>query len=144
MVRFWDTSALLPLVIEEATSAACRRLVRDKADVAVWVLTRTEMTAAVWRRARAGDLDMAAVPRVSSRIRALAERWNEITDVDVVRDRADRLLAQNALRAADALQLAAALVLTQERPRNRDFITADGDLARAAASEGFRVVVPGA
>jgi hypothetical protein len=36
------------------------------------------------------------------------------------------------------------LVLTRERPRNRHFITADGDLARAAAAEGFRVVVPGA
>jgi predicted nucleic acid-binding protein len=142
MVRFWDTSALVPLVVEEAASAACRRLLRDKADVAVWTLTRTEMASAIWRRARAGDLDMSAVPRVLSRIAALAERWTEITDVDLVRDRAERLLAQNALRAADALQLAAALVLTRERPRNRDFIAADGDLARAATSEGFRVVVP--
>src|SRR6266705_1132884 len=108
MVRFWDTSALIPLVIEEATSAACRRLLRNKADLVVWVLTRTEMTSAIWRRARAGDLDMSAVPRVLSRIGALADRWTEITDVDLVRDRAERLLAQNALRAADALQLAAA------------------------------------
>jgi predicted nucleic acid-binding protein len=144
MVRFWDTSALIPLVIEEATSPACRRLVRDKADLAVWVLTRTEMTSAIWRRARSGDLDMSAVPRIMSRIGALANRWTEITDVDLVRDRAERLLAQSPLRAADALQLAAALVLTRERPRNRDFVTADGDLARAATSEGFRVVVPGA
>jgi uncharacterized protein len=142
VVRFWDTSALLPLVIEEATSLACRRLVRDRANLVVWTLTRTEMTSAIWRRARDGDLDMAAVPRVLSRIAALAARWTEITDVDLVRDRAERLLAQRALRAADALQLAAALVLTRERPRNRDFVTADGTLARAATSEGFRVIVP--
>lgn len=142
MVRFWDTSALVPLVVEETTSVACRRLLRERADVVVWALTRTEMTSAIWRRARDRDLDMAAVPRVLSRIAALAARWAEITDVDLVRDRAERLLAQHALCAADALQLAAALVLTRERPRNRDFVTADGALARAAASEGFRIVIP--
>jgi predicted nucleic acid-binding protein len=82
------------------------------------------------------------MPRALSRIAALANRWSEITDLDLVRDRAERLLAQHALRAADALQLAAALILTRERPRGRDLVTADGDLARAATSEGFRVVVP--
>lgn len=142
MVRFWDTSALVPLVVEEAVSVASRRLLREPADLVVWTLTRTEMTSAIWRRARDGDLDKVSVPRALSRIAALATRWSEITDVDLVRDRAERLLAQHALRAADALQLAAALVLTRERPRNRDFVTADGALARAAASEGFRVVIP--
>jgi len=142
MVRFWDTSALVPLVVEEAASKACRRLLRDKATVAVWALTRTEMTSAAWRRARAGDLDLAAMPRVLARIAALASHWTEITDVDLVRDRAERLLGQHALRAADALQLGAALMLTRERPRNYELVTADGELARAAVSEGFRVLVP--
>lgn len=142
MVRFWDTSALVPLIVEEAASVACRRLLRERADLVVWTLTRTEMTSAIWRRAREGDLAMASVPRMLARITALAARWTEITDVDLVRERAERLLAQHALRAADALQLAAALVLTRERPRDRDFVTADGALARAAAVEGFRLLVP--
>jgi uncharacterized protein len=143
MVRFWDTSALVPLVVEEKSSSACRRLYREKADVVVWALTRTEMASAVWRRARAGDLPRGQVPRALSRIAALSSRWNEIMDLDLVRDRAERLLGQHALRAADALQLAAALVLTRERPRGRDLVTVDGELARAATSEGFRVLVPG-
>jgi len=117
-------------------------LLRDKAELAVWVLTRTEMTSAIWRRTRAGDLDRSVVPRVLDRISALSTRWHEIIDVDLVRERAERLLAQHALRAADALQLAAALVLARDRPRGRDLVTADGELARAATSEGFRVVVP--
>jgi len=142
MVTFWDTSALVPLVVEEAASAGCRRLLRERTEVAVWALTRTEMTSAIWRRTRAGDLAASTIPRVLARITALAARWTEVTDVDLVRDRAERLLAQHALRAADALQLGAALILTRERPRNRDFVTADGDLARAADSEGFRVVLP--
>lgn len=143
-MRFWDTSALVPLVLEEGRSAACRRVLRDKSDLVVWALTRTEMTSAVWRRARAGDLAQAAVPRVLARIEALSARWSEITDLELVRDRAERLLAQHPLRSADALQLAAALVLTRERPRGREFVTADEELASAARAEGFRVVVPGA
>lgn len=142
MVRFWDTSALVPLVVEEGRSPACRRVFRDRGILAVWALTRTEMVSAIWRRKREGDLDKAACAKALSRIAALSESWTEVTDVDLVRDRAERLSVQHALRAADALQLAAALVLVKERPRGREFITADGDLAAAAAEQGFRVRVP--
>jgi predicted nucleic acid-binding protein len=65
-----------------------------------------------------------------------------VTDVEVVRDRAERLLAVHAIRAADALQLAAALVLVREQSRGRDFVVADGVLAAAAEAEGFNVIVP--
>jgi uncharacterized protein len=143
LVRFWDPSALVPLIVEEATSPACRRLARDRSEMAVWTLTRTEMISGVWRRARNGDLDPSAMTRLLNRIAALAARWTEVTDVDLVRDRAERLLAQHALRAADALQIGAALVLTRERPRGRELVAADGELARAATAEGFRVIVPG-
>jgi len=142
MVRFWDTSALVPLVVEEATSAACRRLLRSREGIGAWALTRTEMVSAVWRRAREGDLRSTDVPRALSRIGQLAAAWTEVTDVDVVRDRAERLLAVHALRSAEALQLAAALVLVRERSRGRDFLVADGALATAAVTEGFNVIVP--
>jgi hypothetical protein len=142
MVKFWDTSALVPLVVEEAASAFCRRLLRSKAEIGTWALTRTEMVSAVWRRSREGDLRASDVPRALSRIDRLAAAWTEVTDLDLVRERAERLLAVHALRAADALQLAAALVLVDERTRGRDFISADGGLAEAAAAEGFNVVVP--
>jgi predicted nucleic acid-binding protein len=141
MVRFWDTSALVSLVAEEPRSAACRRLLKDEAGVVVWALTRTEMTSAVWQRVRSGDLTPANATRALARLEALARRWDEISDLDLVRDRAERLLALHGLRAADALQLAAALVLTRDRPRGRDFVTADGALAQAAAAEGFRVLI---
>jgi uncharacterized protein len=141
MVRFWDTSALVPLVVDEARSAACRRLYQDGAPIAVWALTRTELASAVWRRARAGNLDLTAMPHVLARVERLAGTWHEVGDVDLVRDRAERLLAAHDLRAADALQLGAALVLSQERPRGRELVTADAVLARAAAREGFDVLV---
>ncbi len=141
MVRFWDTSALVSLVVEEPRSAACRRLLKDKAGVVVWALTRTEMTSAVWQRARSGDLTSTSLTRALARIEAISRQWDEIADLELVRDRAERLLAQHSLRAADALQLAAALILTRDRPRGRDFVTTDGALAQAAAAEGFRVLI---
>lgn len=43
------------------------------------------------------------------------------------------------LRAADALQLAAALVLSDFEPRTLPFVTLDDRLASAARREGFEV-----
>jgi hypothetical protein len=142
MVRFWDTSALVALVVEEPASAACRRLLRSRDEIGAWALTRTEMVSAVWRRARDAELAAKDVPRALSRIAQLAAAWIEVTDMDVVRDRAERLLAIHALRSADAVQLSAALLLVRERSRGRDFVVADGALAAAASAEGFNVIVP--
>lgn len=110
--------------------------------MAVWALTRTELSSALWRRARAGDVRQTDMPIALKRLSALATRWNEVTDLDLVRDRADRLLAVHPLRAADALQLAAALVVSEERPKGRDFVTSDGALASSAQAEGFNVLIP--
>lgn len=99
----------------------------------VWALTRTELSSALWRRARAGDIATEDIPAVLRRLAALAARWNEVTDLDAVRDRADRLLAVHHLRTGDALQLAAALVV---------FEASDGALASCARAEGFDVIVP--
>jgi uncharacterized protein len=141
MVRFWDTSALVPLVIEEPRSDACRRLFRIKADVAVWALTRTEMVSAVWQKDRTSGLGNAARAKALARVEALAQGWCEIADVEDVRERAERLLARHELRAADAFQLAAALTYWSDRPRGHDFVTADAALGRAAAVEGFQIFI---
>jgi predicted nucleic acid-binding protein len=141
-VRFWDTSAVVPLVFEEPASTACRRELRADAAMAVWALTRTELTSAVRRRERAGDLDPTAVAKALARVAARAGRWTEVDALEPVQDRAERLLAVHPLRAADALQLGAALALFDDRPRGRFFLTRDADLAAAAGREGFSVIVP--
>jgi hypothetical protein len=56
-----------------------------------------------------------------------------------VREIAFRQLERFPLRAADALQLAAALVWCGERPRDRWFVCADRPLAAAAVEAGFDV-----
>jgi predicted nucleic acid-binding protein len=141
-VTFWDSSALVPLIVEEPRSKACRALQRTHRGTIVWVLTRTELVSAVHRLARDRMLDRADVPEAMRRIDAMERRWSEITAVDLVRDRAERALAVHPLRAADAMQLGAALVHCEDKPKRRRFITADGVLAAAATAEGFEVIVP--
>ena len=141
-MRFWDSSALIPLVVEEARSRACRTLRRANPSIAVWALTRTELTSAVQRLAREGRLRRDEVTVALRRVRLLEQRWTEVEAWQAVRERADRALGSHPLTAADALQLAAALVLANERPRGRVFITADERLAEAATAEGFEVIVP--
>ena len=55
----------------------------------------------------------------------------------MVRNRAIRLLRVHPLRAADAFQLAAALVAFRAQPQDAIFLTGDERLRLAAEREGF-------
>lgn len=143
-MRFWDSSALVSLVVEQRASRACRALYRADPAVAVWALTRTEIASALHRLGRERLLEDRGVAAALGRLEALVDRATEVTALDGVRERAERALAVHPLRAADAMQLAAALVLTRDRPRRRAFVVADARLADAARREGFDVIVPNA
>jgi predicted nucleic acid-binding protein len=69
-----------------------------------------------------------------------SSKWTEITDADAVRRHAEALLHHHVLRAADALQLGAALVATDGDRSALEFVTFDRRLTAAAASEGFAVL----
>jgi len=141
-MRFWDSSAIVPLIVEEASSSACRSLLRTDRSLAVWALSRVEVLSAIWREVRAGALERAAAVQAGKRLDALSAAWTEVDGLTAVRARAERVVAVHPLRAADALQLAAALVLSRERPR-WPFVTGDRQLASVAELEGFDVIVPG-
>jgi len=141
-VRFWDSSSLLALVIEEKRSQACRRLTRFDPEIAVWALTRTEIVSAIRRRERAGNLTRAEAGSGLRRLERMAEHWLEVDALALVRSRAERLLATHPLKAANAIQLGAALVLSKENPRGKPLVTSDQHLSEAADAEGFDVLVP--
>ena len=141
-MKFWDSSAVVPLAVEEPTSRACRAWLREDSHQVVWCLTRVEVLSALCRRQRDGGLDERDLRRAVERLYAFAERWTELDAVPPVRDAAERLLRVHPLRAADALQLAAALVAADHRPRGRAFVTLDDRLAAAAEREGFRTLRP--
>lgn len=139
-MRFWDSSALVPLVLDEPTSEEMRRLARDDRETVVWVLSSVELLSALARleRSTRGLDDLLGGVRRDAL--NLVRRSRLVTQVDAVRQRAERLVSVHALTAADALQLAAALVVSREQPETLEFITLDKVLARAARLEGFPVI----
>jgi hypothetical protein len=139
-VKFWDSSALVPLLVREATSAALQRVARADPHLLVWRLTGAEIVSALWRRRRAAELDAAAAGAAEARLGVLERSWACVDDLAHVDRRARRLLALHDLRAADALQLAAALVACDEQPALLSFVTLDQCLAEAARREGFTVL----
>jgi uncharacterized protein len=141
-VKFWDSSAIVPLIIEERHSRACRQLLRTDPTQIVFCFTQTEILSAIWRKHREGLLDAAEVQKTESRLGKLADRWTEVDSVTPVRDAAEKLLRAHPLRAADSLQLGACVAIFSARRRDREFVVLDDLLAEAARQEGFKVVVP--
>jgi predicted nucleic acid-binding protein len=74
------------------------------------------------------------------RMELFLDHCDTVPPTEEVRRRARRLLAVHSLRAADALQLAAALVFCEDEPGRADFACLDDRLRGAASKEGFRVL----
>lgn len=139
-MRYWDSSALIALAINEKATKSVRDLSREDPELVVWILSEVEIISALWRRRRSNELTEA--------VRAEAQRQMDVTisnavvvaDVSAVVRRARRLLATHTLRAADAMQLAAALLACEDDPARLPLVTIDDRLAEAATREGFTVV----
>ena len=140
ITAFWDTSALVPLCCFQPQSAQARHVARTYSRQVVWWGTVSEALSSLNRLLRNGTLNIKESRQAFARLDYLRDRWNEIQPTEEVRDRAERLLRIHKLRAADALQLAAALVWCGNHPRGRTLIGADGLLSQAASAEGFTVI----
>ena len=51
-MRFWDSSAIVPLIVAETSSVAVRALLADDSEVVVWWSTEIECLSALARRER--------------------------------------------------------------------------------------------
>jgi hypothetical protein len=139
-VKFWDTSAIVPLCVSEPATPDVRRIASGDTALVVWWATRTECVSAFARRRRDGQLAASAERQAGRVLRALAAEWSEVLPGDPVRERAERLLGVHPLRAADAFQLAAALVWSRGETRACTIVSFDERLRAAAEREGFSVV----
>jgi hypothetical protein len=139
-VRFWDASAIVPLLVDEEITKTAEKLYREDPHLCVSWTTLLECTSAVVRREREDLLDPASVELALGRLRALAERWEEVLPTDDLRTDALRLLRVHPLRVADSFQLASAFALGRGRPGRFPFVCADRRLSDAAAREGFLVI----
>jgi predicted nucleic acid-binding protein len=139
-MRFWDSSALVSLIVPQEPSVQMAREYAGDSSLVVWCLTPVEAWSAVCRLRREAVLDSPGMRTARRRLQGLVESWVEIDDLRAVRSRALRLLETHALRSADSLQLAAALVFVSDRPERVPFVTLDDRLAEAAEKEGFEVM----
>lgn len=142
-MRFWDSSAIVPLlVVEPATATVLSEFDRDP-DLVVWWATDVECVSALARLEREGNLAGTGMGLALRRLDALAAAWHSVQPVERVRTTAIRLLRVHALRAGDALQLAAALAASEAHPATLPFVSLDQRLREAAEREGFPAVQPG-
>lgn len=136
-MRFWDASAIVPLLMTETTTRTLQRLAAADPAILVWWATEVECASSIARLEREGLLDPRGGSQAFDRLRRLAEAWHEVDPSDAIREAAVRFLRVHPLRAADALQLAAAFVAAERRPPSLEVVTLDDRLAAAARKEGF-------
>ena len=136
---FWDASALVPLCVHENTSRQAQLQLRQSLPV-VWWASSIEVHSAVARLYRQGKLRDVEKNGALARLDVLSRAWREVLPSDSLRDLARQLLDTYELRAADGLQLAAAITWCQHRPARRTFLSADQRLSKCATAAGFAVI----
>lgn len=138
-MKFWDSSAIVPLLVDEPGRKAVLALLESDPVMLVWWGTPVELVSALSHREREGSLTLAAVTSAIERVRALERAWHQVVPTEAVRGRAQRLLRVHPLRAADSLQLSAALSVAGDDPASVSFVSLDQRLADAARREGLHV-----
>ena len=139
-MRFWDSSAIVPLLVREPSSARSEALLREDPFVLAWWAAEVECTSALARLEREQSLSRKAAVIAYKRLSAFRDAWNEVQPTTGLKETAMRLLRVHVLRAADALQLAAAILAAQGQPATLGFVCFDERLASAARKEGFEII----
>ncbi len=138
-MKFWDSSALVPLLVEEELTVPLRDLCLAEPGMIAWWGTPVECASAVARLEREERLSPAATTEALERLDALTAHWHRIEPVDAVLETARRFLRVHPIRAADSFQLAAAFLASEGRPSTLELVCVDDRLATAARREGFLV-----
>lgn len=138
-MRFWDSSAVVPLLLDEERSQPIMTEYRRDPEMVAWWGTSVECASAIARRERDGLNDARTTAAAIERLDVLGAAWLEMHPSASIRRTAIRLIRVHPLRAGDALQLAAALTAAEGDTSSLAFVTLDDRLAQAAAREGFPI-----
>lgn len=139
-MKFWDSSAVVPLLVNQPASEQVAELLRSDPEVNVWWSTPVECASAIARLEREGSLEPKQVNVALVRLRRLLESFDEVQPTERVRSSANRLLRLHPLRAADSMQLAAALEVGAGLQESLSMVCLDERLAKAATREGLNVI----
>ena len=131
---------MLPLMLDEPATPVSSRLLREDGEVSVWWGTWVECAVAISRTRREGRTDEEGEDNARSVLDLLPQTWFEIEPSSDLRLLASSLSRDYPLKAADALQLAAALRWCEGNTTGAGFVCLDNQLRRAALEEGFDVL----
>ena len=141
-MRFWDSSGIVPLLVKEPTSSVIHQLLTEDRDMTVWWASEVECLSAFAKLERAGRIAPEQLRIAMTRLSGFAADWHEIIPARGIREGAKRLLRLHALSAADSLQLAAAIVASENHPSSLELITLDGRLRVAPPGRDSRAFFP--
>lgn len=136
---FWDSSALVPLCVKQATSQDLHQLWRESSRIVVWSGATVEIRSALARLHRNGDIDTKGLQFALKKLEAMRRGWREIVTGDKLQSIAEDLPDTHGLRALDSFQLAAALVWCKGKAKGRLFVCDDERLIEAAQKAGFTI-----
>ena len=140
-VYFLDASALVKAYVQEPGSGWVRQILGRGTNVTfVSPLSGAEVLAAIARKQRLGELDLAARHRIAAVFRRdYRRRFIHTSLTGMVVEKAMTLVFDHPLRAYDAVQLASALLLPRAPARLRPllFVSADSALLRVARQMGL-------
>ncbi len=139
-MRYWDSCAIVPLCTTLDIFAEQTKTIALEDDIIVtWWGSQVECCSTFARLRRAGRQTPEEESMCRARLGRLAGAWNEVEPSERLRTLAKQLLLRQNLRAADAFQLAAAIIWAQGEPEGSGFVTYDKNLRLAAQSEGFTI-----
>jgi len=136
---FWDSSALIPLCVQQLQTQKSEALFANHA-VTVWWSTQIEIISGLTRLLRMREIDGTEFVEGKQVARAVAMTWSAIDPSAHIEREARALLELYPLRAADALQLAAALAWCEGKPKGKVFLSFDQRLSDAAGQAGFTLL----
>lgn len=139
-MRYWDSSALGSLLLDEVHSSYARPLFDQDPEIVVWWGSSIECMSVIWGASRRGRLSADIAYRTEEWLFHLQHNWTEIQPSDEVRRAAGRIIRVHDLGASDAFQLAAALAASERNAEALPFVCFDRRLTQAARREGLFVI----
>lgn len=139
-MKFWDSSALVPLIVTQPPSRRLQTVASGDPEMFVWWAAEVECASALARLRREEAITSDGAAFGFAKLKLIADKWDEIEPSETLRETAIRFLRVHALRAADALQLGAAFIASERRATSLEFVSLDGRLLEAARKEGFSLV----
>ncbi len=138
-IYYWDTSALLTLLFQEDQTNALKEKLSKQGGLPGYTafFTFVEMESGIARRLTEGSIKPSALTGLRLQTQRLESHLALIWPDEGLLTQSRRLVMEFGLRPGDALQLASALTVAQEKEGSVVFVCLDKKLCEAALASGL-------